>query len=125
MQQDFASRNLVFIRRVAPYVDWAVVFLALTSGFLNPKPITYYDSLWRIFFIITIPVIALSFVFYRFSESYGQRIQGERNKIPPIAREAFGTVLAMFVVACLAAHPIALYREGFQTGLAWTLEQMG
>lgn len=125
MQQDFSSRNLVFMRRAAPYIDWAVVVLVFASGLLNPNPITYYDSLWRIFLIITIPVISLSFLFYRFSESYGQRIQGERNKIPPIAQEAFGTVLAMFVVACLAAHPIALYREGFETGLAWTLEQMG
>lgn len=125
MSQDFSSRNITVMRRIAPYIDWAVVALFFLSGFLNANPITYYDSLWRVFFIITIPLFAFTFLLYRYSESYGKRIQGIRSKVPPIAKEAFGTARAMFVVSCMAAHPIALYRSGLPTGIAWTLEEMG
>src|SRR5690606_29823087 len=85
----------------------------------------YYESFWRIFLIITVPLLTLSYLFYRFSEKNGKRIQGSRNKMPPIAKEAFGTTRAMFVVACMAAWPAGLYRSGYPTGLAWTLEDMG
>lgn len=125
MQKESTVSSFFTMRNLAGYIDWAVVILFFLSGFLHPSPIDYYDSLWRVFLIIIIPLFSLAFLIYRFSEKYGNRIQGTRNKIPPIAREAFGSGLAMFVVACMAAWPVGLYRAGLPTGLAWTLDEMG
>jgi len=111
--------------KAAPYIDWAIVLLAFSSGFLHPSVTLFYRSLVSIFFIITIPLFSLSYLFYWYSERNGNRIQGERKKAPPIANEAFGTARAMFVVACMAAWPIGMYRMGLPTGLAWTLQEMG
>src|SRR5690606_1838172 len=97
MEQETSVSGFLLVRRFAGYIDWAVVFLFFFSGMLSTDPWVYYDSLWRIFLIISVPLFTLSFIFYRFSESYGNRIQGERSKIPPIAKEAFGTARAMFV----------------------------
>jgi lathosterol oxidase len=113
------------LHRHAPTIDNALVLLALLSGFLHPAIKLYYESLVEIFFIITVPLMLFGFLVYIFSEKFGSRIQGERKKNPPIAKEAFGSIRAMFVVACMAAWPAGLYRAGYQTGLAWTLQEMG
>jgi sterol desaturase/sphingolipid hydroxylase (fatty acid hydroxylase superfamily) len=125
MQKSASTNHFFTIRNLAGYIDWAIVILFFSSGLLHPSVIDYYDSFWRIFVIIIVPLFSLSFILYRFSEKYGSRIQGDRNKIPPIAKEAFGSGLAMFVVASMAAWPVGLYRAGYPTGLAWTLEEMG
>jgi len=111
--------------RLPAFVDWSIVILFFLSGLLHPSPKVYYDSFLRIFVILIVPLFTFSFLVYRFSEKYGNRIQGVRSKLPPIASEAFGSARAMFVVACMAAWPTAMYRIGMPTGLAWTLEQMG
>lgn len=125
MKQQTSVSGFLLVRRFAEYIDWAVVVLFFFSGFLSVSPWIYYDSFWRIFLIISVPLFTLSFIFYRFSESYGNRIQGERSKIPPIAKEAFGTARSIFVVSCMAAHPVSMYKLGLPTGMAWTLEEMG
>lgn len=125
MHNTISKSTLFSFKDSAKYIDWAIVALFFFSGFLHPSVRDYYDSWWRIFLIITVPLLSLSFLFYRFSEKTGNRIQGERNKIPPIFNEAFGSARAMFVVACMAAWPVGLYRAGYPTGLAWTLEDMG
>lgn len=125
MQAQLTQKPHFTFKDSATYIDWFIVALFFFSGFLHPSVSTYYDSLWRIFLLICIPLFSLIFLFYRFSEKWGNRIQGTRNKIPPIAEEAFGTARAMFVVSCMAAWPVGLYRAGFPTGLAWTLEEMG
>lgn len=111
--------------KTAAFIDWAIVALAFLSGFLHPSPAVFYESLFEIFGIIIVPLFTFSFLIYRFSEKYGNRIQGIRSKMAPIAREAFGTARAMFVVSCMAAWPTAMYRIGMPTGLAWTLSEMG
>jgi len=113
------------MKKLAPVIDWVIVIAFFFSGFFHPDVKEYYDSVWKIFLVITVPLFALCFLFYRFSESYGKRIQGSRNKIPPIAKEAFGSARAMFVVSCMTAWPVALYKAGYPTGIAWTLEDMG
>lgn len=113
------------MKKWAPFIDWAIVILFFSSGLLHPSVSDYYDVFWKIFLIITVPLFTLCFLLYRFSEKYGKRIQGPRNKIAPIAQEAFGTGRAMFVVSCMVAWPAGLYQAGFPTGLAWTLEEMG
>lgn len=110
---------------MAGYIDWAVVILFFLSGFLHPSTRDYYDSLWRVFLIIIIPLFSLAFLIYRFSEKYGNRIQGTRNKIPPIAREAFGSGLAMFVVACMASWPCGFIQSRFAYRISLDTDEMG
>lgn len=119
------TRNLFRTNKVAGFIDWFIVVAFFLSGFLHPGPGIYYTSLLRIFIILTVPLMLFSALAYRFSENHGQRIQGERKKLPPIAMEAFGSIRAMFVVACMAAWPVALYRMGRPTGLVWTIQEMG
>ncbi|TNE43146.1 MAG: sterol desaturase family protein [Deltaproteobacteria bacterium] len=111
--------------KVAGRIDWLLVLLAFASGVLHPKPGMYYDSQWRVFLVIIIPLLLASGAVYWFAERFGERIQGPRRKSPPLLKEGFETTRAMFVVACLAAWPIGLARAGHPTGLVWTLEQMG
>ncbi len=111
--------------KVATFVDGFIVIAFFLSGLLHPSARIYYDSLWRIFAVITIPLLLFSTLMYWFSERKGTRIQGQRKKTPPIAMEAFGTTRAMFVVSCMAAWPVGMYRMGLPTGLAWTVEEMG
>jgi sterol desaturase/sphingolipid hydroxylase (fatty acid hydroxylase superfamily) len=118
-------RNYFRPHKIAPWVDGLIVVAFFASGLLHPSPAMYYDSLFRIFIILVVPLFTFAFLVYRFSEKYGNRIQGTRNKQAPIAEEAFGSARAMFIVACMAAWPTALYRLGLPTGLAWTLEEMG
>lgn len=110
---------------VASAIDWLIVATAFLSGLLHPDVRLFYDSLWCIFLVITVPLFTACYLFYRFSEQHGQRIQGVRRTLPPIAREAFGSARAMFVVSCMAAWPAGLYRMGLPTGLVWTLKEMG
>lgn len=125
MQANTSSTKFFKADSLANSVDWLVLVLAPLSGLLHPDVPLSYKSMVQIFFLLTIPLFSMSYVIYRFSEQYGNRIQGERKKTPPLAREAFGTARAMFVVACMAAWPVGMYRAGMPTGLAWTLEEMG
>ncbi|MFM1874603.1 MAG: hypothetical protein RL266_340 [Bacteroidota bacterium] len=113
------------MQKAAPYIDAAVVLLALLSGLIHPDPQMFYKSALEVFLIIVIPLYLTSFLIYRFSERYGNRIQGIRKKAPLIAKEAFGSGRAAFIVALMSAWPLGLSRVGYETGLVWTLEQMG
>lgn len=125
MQKENSVVKFFFKRNWSEYVDTAIVVLFFLSGLLHPSAKMYYDSFWRIFLIITVPLFSLCMLFYSFSEQNGLRIQGDRTKIPSIAKEAYGTARAMFVVSSMAAWPVALYRLGLPTGLAWSLQEMG
>jgi lathosterol oxidase len=118
-------RRFINPHRLAAWIDWSVVLGILLSGLLHPVPAIYYDSMVKLFIAIIVPLLSFSYLIFFFSERYGRRIQGERRKAPPIADEAFGTTRAMFVVACMAAWPVALYRAGIPTGFVWTLKEMG
>lgn len=113
------------MQKAAPFIDTAVVVLALLSGLVHPEPMVFYQSALEVFLIIVIPLYTLSFLIYRFSEKHGDRIQGIRKKAPLIAKEAFGSGRAAFVVSLMAAWPLGLSRAGYETGLVWTLEEMG
>jgi len=121
----FTLNKSLYTRRITEVVDILVLLLAPLSGILHPSPKTYYESVLYLFLILAVPLVLLSFLFYRFSESNGERIQGERKKTPPLLYEAFGSVRAMFVVACMAGWPVGMYRIGMPTGLVWTLQEMG
>ncbi|MBI1288953.1 MAG: hypothetical protein GC178_15405 [Flavobacteriales bacterium] len=113
------------MQKAAPYIDTAVVLAALSSGFLHPAPFVFYKSALEVFLIIIVPLFTFSFLIYKYSEKHGNRIQGNRKKLPPIAKEAFGTGRAAFIVSLMAAWPLGLSRAGYETGLVWTLDEMG
>lgn len=122
---DTVSKKRMLSPRVAEVSEWLLVCVLVIVGAFHPSPSVFYDSLWRVFLIIVFPLHLLSYVAYRVSERVGKRIQGERRKAPLIFKEALDTTRAMFVVSCLAAWPIGMYRTGLPTGMAWTLEEMG
>ncbi len=113
------------MQKAAPYIDSFVVIIALASGLLHPSVTVFYQSAGILFVSISVPLFALAFVTYRYTESHSQRIQGKRKKPAPIAKEAFGTARAALIVSCMAAWPVGLYKLGYPTGMAWTLEEMG
>ncbi len=118
-------RKLINMHRLAPGIDWAILVFLFLIGSLHPSPQMFYSSLFILFFGLMAAVLGISQLLYSISKSQGSRIQGERRKDPPIAREIFDTSRSMFVAACLAAWPIGLYRAGLPTGYAWTLQEMG
>jgi lathosterol oxidase len=111
--------------KIASSVDLLIVILAFASGLLHPGPVVFYESMLRIFLIIIIPLLTFSYLIYRFSEQYGNRIQGTRKGNAPVAKEAFGTIRAAFIVSCMAAWPVGMYRMGIPTGIVWTVKEMG
>lgn len=120
-----AKKSFVISDTAANIIDWLIVISVFASGLLHPSPKMFYDSFLRVFAIIAIPLFTFSFLVYRFSEKYGARIQGPRKTLPPVAREAFGTGRAAFIVACMSAWPVGLYRMGIPTGIVWTIQEMG
>lgn len=124
MEEERGKRRILS-PTIAGMLDGCLVGLLFGIGFLHPSPWFFYDSLWRVFLAILVPLHSLSYVAYRVSERRGERLQGERRKPPPILREAAETTRAMFVVACLAAWPVGMARMGLPTGMVWTLKEMG
>lgn len=119
------SAKRVLAPRTASALDWLLVLLLASAGLFHPSASMFYDSLWRTFLLIIVPLLSLSTAAYLLSERFGARIQGPRRKRPPLLREAFETTRAMFVVSCLAAWPVGMARMGLPTGMAWTLQEMG
>lgn len=113
------------MKKIAPYIDWLVIIVAVLVGILSPDPKTFYLAAVQLFFLISIPVFSFSALTYWISNKYGKKIQTWRSDLPEIARESFGTGRAIFVVAFLAAWPVSLSRLGYETGLVWTVEEMG
>ena len=119
------KRKFFNMHRLAPWIDWAIVAFLVFIGFLHPSPKMFYSSLAILFVCITGSVLAISQILYSISKKYGYRVQGERQKAPPIKREIFETTRSLFIASCLAAWPLGLYRAGLPTGYAWTLQEMG
>ena len=120
-----STRTTAISDNAAAIIDWVIVAAAFLSGLLHPSPQVFYTSMAEIFLCIIIPLMGGSYALYLFSERNGKRIQGVRRTAPPIGREAFGTTRAMFIVSCMAAWPVGLYRLGLPTGFAFTLQEMG
>lgn len=119
------AKKSIFSGKTASVIDWLIVVLIPATGFLHPDSQIYFQTFLILFGVITIPLLTFSSIVYWFSERNGKRIQGVRKKSPPIGREIFGTVRAMFLVAAMAAWPLGLSRAGYPSGLVWTLEEMG
>ena len=94
-------------------------------GILSLEPKVFYLAALQLFFLISIPVFSFSALTNWISNKFGKKIQTWRSDLPEITREAFGTARAIFVVSFLAAWPVSLSRLGYETGLVWTVEEMG
>ena len=125
MQNSFTLNKPLYTRKLAEGIDLLVLILAPLSGLLHPDSKVYFESVVYVFLILAVPLMIFSFLIYRFSENHGNRIQGERTKNPPVLYEAFGSVRAMFIVACMAGWLVGMSRMGLPTGLVWTVEEMG
>lgn len=113
------------MRKLAPYFDALVVVLVVLSGILHPNPKIFYFTALKMFFVIVIPLHLFAFLSFKYSEKFGKRIQGERKNTKLIAQEIFGSSRAAFIVAFLAAWPIGLSLAGFETGMVWSMANMG
>lgn len=113
------------MKKIAPYIDFLVLFLVVLFGLLNPSPILYYKWAIITFFILCVLIFSFATLVYFFSKNFGNKIQKNRTSPPKILLEAFGTGRAIFVVAFLAAWPISLSKLGYTTGWVWTIEETG
>jgi sterol desaturase/sphingolipid hydroxylase (fatty acid hydroxylase superfamily) len=113
------------MKKMAPFIDLFVVFAVVAAGLFSPDWLTFYTSAAQLFLIISIPLFGFSFITYRFSTQYGNKIQENRKGAPDIVRESMGTARAVLVVSFLAAWPVSLSKLGYETGLVWTVEEMG
>ncbi|MEZ4294728.1 MAG: sterol desaturase family protein [Polyangiaceae bacterium] len=96
----------------------------LAAGFLHPEsPRVWFESFGLAFVGLAGGILGGAGVVHLLSKRFGERIQGVRGKPAPIGREAFETARCMFVVACLAAWPLARWRLGHPMGLTWTLDE--
>lgn len=108
--------------RAAQAVDWLLPVAMTAVAVVHPQPLLFLGSLLFAFAVIAPPLIGGCWVMHRVSLRWGRRIQGERRAPPPIGKEIFETARAMYVVACIAAWPIAQHRMGEPTALTWSLE---
>jgi lathosterol oxidase len=111
--------------RVHHAIDSAVPPVLLAAGLLSADPLLWYSSfgiLWGILLLLVVGGAALSNQGTKLAK---QRIQGPRRKPAPVWREAFESGRAMFVMATLAAWPMAQWRAGHPTGMVLDLEAHG
>ncbi|MDI1443546.1 sterol desaturase family protein [Polyangium sp. 6x1] len=107
-------------------IDAAVLVALTAAGLLHREsPGTWYSSLVVSFAVLAVPVLSGAAIVTWLSGRFGTRIQGQRSKPAPMAREAFESARAMYVAACLAAWPLTAWRLGHPTGLVWDLDGHG
>lgn len=112
--------------RVHRLVDRGVLVGVVAVGVLaHPSPWVWFTSFAGTFAGLSASVLGLAYLVTRWAEARTERIQGPRRKTPPMAREAWATTKAMWVMAGLAAWPIAAVRLGVPTGFTWSLEGTG
>jgi sterol desaturase/sphingolipid hydroxylase (fatty acid hydroxylase superfamily) len=107
-------------------VDGALPVLLTLAGLLyRESPGTWFTSLAFSFAVLAVPVLSGAAIVTLLSRRFGKRIQGPRTRPALMAREAFETARAMYVIACLMAWPLTLWRLGHPTGLIWSLDAAG
>lgn len=128
MQAAQESSGAVVRRKVdiGTISNWLVPLSLFAAGLLHPESVgLWYSSFARSLVMLLAPIMLGATLWWLASERSGERLQGVRKKAAPIAREAFETARAMFVIATLMAWPMTQYRLGHPTGLKWSLEEAG
>lgn len=111
--------------RVHHAIDTALPFVMVSLGLLSEDPATWYASFGVIFGGLCAAILGGAGLTYLLSKHFGRRIQGERRKPPPMGREAFESARAMWVMATLAAWPLAQWQLGHPTGMVLDLKAHG
>ncbi len=111
--------------RVHHVIDTALPLVLLALGLLCWDPWVWYTSFAMLFAALCVAILGGAGIVHLLSMRIGTRIQGERRKPPPIGREAFESARAMWVMATLAAWPIAMWRTGRPTGMVFDLSEQG
>lgn len=107
-------------------VDRLVLVGVVAVGVLaHPSPWVWLTSFAATFVVLATSILGLAYVVTLWAESQKTRIQGPRRAPPMIRQEAWVTTQAMWVMAGLAAWPIAAARLGVPTGFTWSLEGTG
>lgn len=107
-------------------IDRAVLVGVVAAGLLfHRAPLVFLTSFALAFVALAGGVLGLAFLVTTWAERREERIQGPRRKPPMIRAEAWVTTQAMWVMAGLAAWPIAATWLGDATGFTWTLERTG
>ena len=108
----------------ADTMAWLVPMAMTSVCVLTESPVVFLSSLLTIFVAISAPTLFLCWLLQLVSDSWGERIQGERKRAPPIQREVWETTRCLYTVACIAAWPVSRYRLGHETGITWRMEDV-
>ena len=111
-------------KRAAAAVNYTIMLGGTAAGLLFEQPALWYETLALTSVCILGPILLGGWLVQKVADRWGARIQGPRKAAPPIKREILETVRSMYVVALMAAWPIAYMRVGADTGLVWTVEEM-
>ncbi|HJL19223.1 MAG TPA: sterol desaturase family protein [Sandaracinaceae bacterium LLY-WYZ-13_1] len=111
--------------RIHRWLDRAVLVGVALAGALHPAPLVWFQGFGATFVALLASIYGGAWVVTRWAEARTERIQGPRRKPPMLREEAWVTAQAMWVMAGLAAWPIAEARLGHPTGLSWSLEGTG
>ncbi len=111
--------------RPADWINWGLVVAMTAAAAVHPDPVLFLGGLVVCFIVLTAIILGGSYLSHRLSNVSGTRIQGPRRGRSMIVQEAYESTRAMYIVACIAAWPIAQIRMGDPSGLVWTTEQAG
>jgi lathosterol oxidase len=111
--------------RIYRWLDRFVLIVLPLLGLLHERPLDWYAGFVGLFALLASVVLGGAWVVTRWAEQQSARIQGPRRKPAMIREEATVTAQAMWVMASLAAWPLAAIRQGQATGFTWTLDGTG
>jgi len=92
---------------------------------LHPNPKIFCESVVYIFLHHTVAAAHFKLFGLLLLRKSWVKNSGRKKKTPPLKREIIGEMQAVFLVACIGAWPVGLYRAGLPTGLFWSLSEMG
>lgn len=97
------------------------------AGALSPNPKVWYDCLFELATILCGGMLLCASVWEVLSRflavPVGERIQKHKSAPPQYLREALGSTLCMYIVACLSAWPLSQQRRGVPTAFKSSLEE--
>lgn len=103
------------------WIDRLVVIAFTFSGLFFHAPRLWYTCLMVMFAAITLPLFTGIALTHLISLKQSPRLQGPRRRPALILRGTRVTLVASWIVACMAAWPYAMIRSGHPTGLVWSL----
>lgn len=118
---------MVLSKQVANAIDLSVTFAIPLSGFWHYSTTEYFIAYALLFSFLGMTIMVLASTAYLLSLycCADSRIQGMRKKPPLLGAEIYGTLRCVFLVSGMAAWPLGKARCGLETGLTWSLHEVG